>query len=125
MARKKGSVAVYDNMEARAILKDFDMVYDYESYGLFVEPWVDDILRGATGHFTANRRPSAYQLFPLLSILAEISTSAVSTILNMKRQQVEGGKYSNSYIKQWTAALRCASNGIVHNKPKEIWDFIE
>lgn len=105
MARPVFSI---NNKLVKEILVDFVSFYDTPS-------WINDIIRGSKGQVaTGTNSVSSSTIFRMIQSLDEINTKTVGDFMNRKKQAIDGTDYSKRMIEYYTAAARCASQGISH-----------
>ncbi|PSU38483.1 hypothetical protein [Photobacterium phosphoreum] len=106
-----------DNKTVKCYLnsqEEFSNIYNYESYGLFIDSNINDRLYGASGQLSGSIRTTPYRIFSMLRVIDIIDVKTISTILNRRKIALTGKPYSTSYIYQWISMLTCASQSIYH-----------
>lgn len=108
-----------DNSHVKEAMMDFMSFYDAPS-------WMNDIIRGAKGQVsTGTNQISSSTVFRLIQSLDEISTKTVGEALNLKQEAITGEKYSVRMVEYYTAAARCASQGIFHRLSQTVVDEVD
>lgn len=115
MTKKNIRKTINNSFVKYSLTTSFPDIYDYESFNIYIERNIEDILRGASGQLSSTKRPSTYRIFQILITLDEINFNTVSEKINSKQMVLSGDTYSESYIRQWVSCLTCASQGIYHH----------